>query len=87
MLNDFRAHVNHYAVLMGGVMLGLWALVRWRFIPEMQLWVVVAMAAGYVLWGAVHHALIKDLTAKIMLEYVLIAVIFVSVFWFGVYWA
>jgi hypothetical protein len=87
MLQDFRTHVNHYAVLMAGIMLGLWALIRWRYIPQMQLWVILAMAAGYVLWGVFHHLLIKDLSVKIMLEYVLIAALFVSVFWFGVYWA
>jgi hypothetical protein len=45
------------------------------------------MAAGYVLWGIGHHLAIKDLTGKIVWEYLLIAILVVSVFWFGVYWA
>jgi hypothetical protein len=87
MLNDFRKHLNHYALLMAGVMLGIWALVRFRYVLEMQVWIVAAMAAGYVLWGILHHTLNRDLTVKILIEYLLIAVLYVTIFWFGVYWA
>jgi hypothetical protein len=46
----------------------------------MQLSIVISMAVSYVVWGIVHHHEHRSLHAKIILEYLLIAVFAVLLF-------
>lgn len=66
---------NYYLVLL--VILNFGALMFYllRFNPVYQMWVMVLTSLAYVLWGMIHHFLEEDLHLKVILEYVLIAML------------
>ena len=55
--------------------LGLLAIFRWRFDGGGQFLVILALVIFYIIWGFVYHNLKRDLTVKILLEYLAIAAI------------
>lgn len=65
----------HMAVLL--LMLGASAFVFYMVRPDrtLQMIVGILMAAGYVLWGIVHHVMEGDLHPRLVIEYVLVGVI------------
>ena len=81
MMTEIRTHLTHYTVLAVWFTLGLIALTWWRFNTPQQLAVVVAMAVGYFIWGVVHHSIIRDITGKIVLEYLLVAILSIMIVW------
>ncbi len=46
---------------------------------SLQLLVLILTALFYILWGIIHHHLHHDLTAKIVVEYVLMGALGISV--------
>lgn len=79
MITDIRKHTTHYALLAGwlALMVAAFALALGNEVSEAA--VVILTGTGYVLWGIVHHYLIKDLTAKITAEYVLMAILTITI--------
>jgi hypothetical protein len=67
MMEDIRTHALHYAVL-GAFLSGslLW-LVLWRQNQTGQFYIVLLTAIGYLIWGVIHHRLLRDLSYKIVL--------------------
>lgn len=81
MIHDIKVYPFHYAILAGWLSLASILLALSRFNQTLQLQTLLFMCMGYVVWGAVHHYIIRDLTAKIMLEYVLMAILVTVLFW------
>jgi len=81
MISDITKHSTHYSALAVVLGLGILGVVWFRYDAVMQMIIVVATAGGYVAWGLVHHYLLKDLNTEIVLEYIIIAVLVVSIFW------
>lgn len=81
MISDISKHSNHYSVLAMIVSLGLLLFILTGSSAILQMLVVVLVSSTYVIWGVVHHHLLQDLTAEIVLEYLIIAVLVVAVFW------
>lgn len=50
--------------------MGLGGLLYFRFETAAQIAVVVVMAIFYVFWGILHHLHDRNLTGKIVLEYI-----------------
>jgi NADH:ubiquinone oxidoreductase subunit H len=70
---DIKAHPIHYAFLGGWLSLGLMLLTMAKYNSQLQMKTMVLMAMGYIVWGIIHHYRLRDLTAKIVLEYILVA--------------
>jgi hypothetical protein len=81
MIADITKYSNHYSVLalLVSACLLLFVIV-W---PDalLQMLVVVFAVGAYVCWGIIHHHLIGDLKSEIVLEYLIIGVLVLSVFW------
>lgn len=72
MSSHLRAYAEHYSALALLLTVGLLAIILFRNnIPVLQV-IVWGLCGYYVLWGIVHHAIRKDLTLFIVLEYMLI---------------
>lgn len=81
MTSDIKAHMMDYAALGFWLMAGLLALMYFRSNSTRQFGIVVLMVSGYVFWGIYHHARLKNLSSKIVLEYGLIACISLVLVW------
>lgn len=62
----------HYLILLIGLMIGLMILFSF---PQLKVQAVIGLCVFYFLWGISHHLLEKDLHIKIVLEYLLVALI------------
>lgn len=68
-------HLNHYLVLLVILNLGVGMFYFLRFNQTYQIMVMMMTGIAYVLWGIIHHWQEEDLHPKIILEYVLIALL------------
>jgi len=77
---DFSRHPLHYFTLLCIQLVGLWGIFWFSYQPALQLFILVSMALSYVVWGVLHHHQHGDLHIKIVLEYLLVALIGVLIF-------
>jgi hypothetical protein len=72
MIEKIRSHIGHYIVLL--LILGLGFVMAVLASPNKQLQLVAMVMTTffYIAWGILHHLINHDLTAKIVIEYVLI---------------
>jgi hypothetical protein len=68
-------HGLDFFLLCGVIGLGLGGLVYFRFDLAAQVAVVVLMSVSYIFWGIFHHYHDGNLAAKIIWEYVAIAIL------------
>ncbi len=74
-MNELTRHFNHYAPLLGIFIicfLGFWIF---SYNRSFQIATAGATCIAYVVWGAVHHHLHKDLHLEVIIEYILFAII------------
>jgi hypothetical protein len=74
-----RYHLFHFALLLAVLLVGAISVLSLRHDPRLQQYAVAAMGASYVLWGAVHHYSEGDLHPRVLLEYILMAMLCVSI--------
>lgn len=72
MIETLKKHTGYYASLMLFLVVGLFLALSASNDRSLQKGVLLGMAFVYVLWGIIHHRLYHDLSAKIVVEYVLI---------------
>lgn len=72
---DIKIHLSHYLSLLVILNIGLGAFFFFRFNPAYQAGVMVVTSFAYILWGIIHHFLCEDLHIKVILEYLLIALL------------
>ncbi len=65
----------HYVLLFLILGIGIWLFYFVRPNVTLQLLTGIATSVVYILWGIVHHTIVKDLHAKIVIEYMLIGAI------------
>lgn len=65
----------HFLPLVVLFVLGLVGFLLFSFNPLYQVVITLAVAFAYVAWGIVHHLLLKDLEASIVVEYIIIAIL------------
>lgn len=54
-------------------------IIRFQSTPQIILFATIAFGVSYVLWGVVHHLRSKNFHAKIVLEYLLVALLGVAI--------
>ncbi len=75
MMKNFARHLPHYLTLFGLLIAGALAFVIFSYDKIFQVGVLVAVAAGYVAWGVVHHAIHKNLHFSVFVEYLIVALL------------
>lgn len=66
-------HLTHYMSLIAILGVGLLGLLYFPHSSYFQIAVAVALSAGYVTWGIVHHYIHRDLHLSVVIEYVVVA--------------
>ena len=73
----------HYIPLIGILTAGVLAFWFFSYDQQFQIGVAISVAVAHITWGIVHHAIHKDLSLAIILEYLAIsalgAVVLISV--------
>ncbi len=82
MYKKFKKHLTYYLSLI--LVLSLGFILIFISSPNiiMQSAILLLTVFFYVLWGTLHHHLNHELTAKIMIEYVLIGLLGTSIIFF-----
>ncbi|MBI4067650.1 hypothetical protein HY407_04655 [Candidatus Gottesmanbacteria bacterium] len=75
MLKDIHFHLTHYFFLLSILSLGIISYFFLSPYPEKQYAAVIITAILYIIWGIAHHLLEGDLHIKIVVEYILIALL------------
>ena len=70
-MKDFK----HFSSLIFILLVGFALFWLFNFNRIAQMGITVALGAVYVIWGMIHHALRKELHLRIILEYLLVAVL------------
>ena len=76
-----REHIAHYLYIAGYIALGLIVANKAPGKNE-QMLVVIVFSLLYAMYGIIHHGLEHDLTIKIVVEYVLVALLAIALFFF-----
>ncbi|MBI2009743.1 MAG: hypothetical protein HYS86_01055 [Candidatus Chisholmbacteria bacterium] len=75
MIDEFKAHQQHYLILAIILGAGLVAILLFRVNEVLKNTVILALAAAYVAWGIYHHKTSNHLRLKVVLEYLLVALL------------
>lgn len=75
-------HLWYYSSLLVVLFLGVIFIIFSNTNIKAQLSITVLVTFFYVLWGIIHHHLDHDLTAKIVVEYVLIGTLGMTIVYF-----
>jgi hypothetical protein len=73
--NTAQKHFLYYFFLLFLLASGIFLAVQAKYDRGLQITVLLSMALAYILWGVLHHLLHHDLTAKIVIEYVLVGLL------------
>ena len=72
MNSNLSKHLGYYVPLLAMLLFAIFLIPRLSYARQLQMTLVIATAIFYVVWGIVHHIIHHDITAKIVIEYVLI---------------
>lgn len=73
MIREVKQHGHYYISLVLIMVFGALLIMQNQYGRGFQLLAMVLTALFYVCWGVLHHFVHHDITAKIVIEYVLIA--------------
>lgn len=79
MIKQYTKHLSHYLTLIGILFAGFAGLIMFAYDQYFQLSVAVATGVSYVTWGVVHHILHKDFELEIFFEYLVVAILGLSI--------
>lgn len=74
-MRNIARHLPHYASLFGILLVGALGFVFFSYDRVFQMGVALAVAISYVVWGAIHHAIHKDLYFAVIVEYLVVAIL------------
>ncbi len=72
MMQDVHKHKGSYILLALVATLYLYATYQFRNTPSIVVYLTLGFGCFYLLWGIVHHLMLKSLSGKVMLEYFLV---------------
>jgi hypothetical protein len=64
-----------YLILISALIFAIWFFYSFQGNPQYQFNLVIILSLFYFIWGFVYHRIKGDLHPKIMIEYLLIAVL------------
>jgi len=65
--------LKHYFSLIAGLSIGFAFFLVFNYNRSTQMWITLAMAGFYILWGIIHHLIRKDFHTRIIAEYLAVA--------------
>ena len=74
-MQEIKKYPLDYTVLAVGLIFSLGQFFRYLNVPESQKTVIALTAVFYFFWGVLHHALRKDLSIKVIVEYLVFALL------------
>lgn len=74
MMNDIKKHLTHYLLLFLILLTGGWAFFFYHD-NLVKFKIAVLTSAAYFFWGIIHHLSERNLTFKVMVEYMLMALL------------
>ena len=77
-----RSHLLHHTIVLGILLLGIGFALLFSADKNFALIAIFATGIIYAAYGIVHHHIEHDLTVKIVVEYVLVALLVVALFLF-----
>lgn len=81
LLEDIKEHLGHYLALFFILAFGVGALIFFQRTPQMQIVSLFLTSSFYVLWGVIHHYLEEDLCLRVVVEYVVVALLGFLTLW------
>lgn len=78
MIKDLQQNKFDYSFLALLAIIFLYVFFHFQYQPQFMFLSVVAFSFAYVLWGIYHHARLKDCRFKIVLEYILLALLAIA---------
>lgn len=81
-MKPVEKHIVYYVSLFLIIALGVVLAFQMSYNPRIQMAIVALTAFWYVVWGIAHHIREHDISAKIVVEYVLMASLGISVVFF-----
>lgn len=79
MIKLLAKHLPHFMVLAGILFAGFTGLIIFSYDKNFQEAIAIATAASYASWGIVHHYLHHDLHIEVIIEYLVVAVLGLTV--------
>lgn len=67
--------LKHYLALIAFLSIGLAFFLVFNYNRQIQMGITLVMAAGYVIWGIIHHTIKKEVHPRIILEYFIVAIV------------
>lgn len=77
-----RTHILHYSIIFGVLFVGIVSIGVFPVDRSVQLLIGSTLALFYFCYSVLHHYLEHDLTIKIMVEYALVALLVIALFFF-----
>lgn len=84
MNKKIKKHLGYYFSLLATLILGLALVFLAAPNLKMQIAIVLLIIFFYILWGTMHHLINHELTARIMIEYMLVGALGASIIFFMV---
>ena len=81
MRRSHKTHIIYYIVLIVILLLFLILLQISMFDKRLEMLLVIGMGILYTFWGILHHGLEHTISAKIVIEYILIGGIAIVLIW------
>lgn len=85
-MKHFFKHFSHYVPLVGILFFTALAFTQFYYEKVLLIGVSLAISVAYVTWGVIHHTIHKDLTIKIIFEYIFVALIGLIMLLSVVFW-
>jgi hypothetical protein len=73
MMESMSKHLPHYISLIGILIAGILGFYFFSYDGFFQTAIITALAVSYVSWGVIHHAVHKDISFSIIMEYVAVS--------------
>jgi hypothetical protein len=77
-----KRHLGYYLSFFLIIAAGVYAVYASSSDKSLQIKFVVLMAASYIVWGVIHHAVHHSVTLRIVIEYVIVALLGIAVVFF-----
>ena len=74
-MRKFVKDIHHYTPLISILLAGIGGFVIFSYDHIFQGVIALAVATAYVIWGLIHHKIHHDLTFSVVVEYLVIAIL------------
>lgn len=74
-----KTQKNNYSVLAILAIIYVFVVYRFQTFPSYVVWATGVFGVSYIIWGILHHLRVNNLRPRIVLEYLLVALLGVAI--------